>query len=1510
MNTKIILFLILLLSSFAIWGACPSVRSNVAGTQEYCVKNAVNFCTSPICDCAVTNSTSDPYLCPGTTYACGISQTDFDAIYDSNSDKEVRTEFYCDKACADFETKAECVGSVAYCAVGTRLCNDANCAHLDRSSCSIGSNKLDLSTEPMFSIGTAQPNIIFNLDDSYSMTYEVMPDANAHYLFPQTMASSDIYFEDLSSLDTWVVPSVEDVYSIQMRSSSQNSMYYNPAIDYEPWVVSDGVNVTPYRSASDTVSGKTIFDDNGNVLVPDDGGEVCAPFNPAKLAAGCLVLNRVVGAPSGSIMYSGPSSTFSSTKTQYFYPAVYYVFDTSNTGCNATKTDVIGCYDEYIIAPQELNSADVDFSAALDTNAMYTTVYDGGNGIEENLTSKDTIGPALDEYKKVIFTTTPLSTYAVKGRSYDAEMQNFANWFTYHRSRLLATRGAAATAFSELSTSNRVGLSTLNSSVALSDATVDTDSSIIQEPRKFFGSNRTDFYAKLFEVDALSSGANLAKSTDAIGYFFNYPTANSKYDVGPWATTPLESDAETIDEAETCRRSFHVMVSDAGSDAATTVTSSNSSQTTLKAIADYYFDTDLQDDGSVDENIANNLDPVDLDGNGSATGYGEDPNEHQHLVNTMIAIGEGGSITIPSLGDTIDSDSFDSSATSVGDMFNAALESGGLFYSVGNSDELLDAIRGALKATILSTSSASSGASVALNSGALFNGSVLFQALFDASDWSGALYAFLIDPDTGALPSTPSAVFTVPSEITTGRNIASYGLDGADGVGVTFDLVTSSAIDLDGKYLDVAGTETLISAIESDTSLDDKVVAWLRGDTSIDGTAYGSNVFRDRTDSSNFIANKSPLGDIVYSAPVYIGQPYSNSVLGDDYLTFRQNNCILSDPNCVDSNGGLVSSSYTPRRELVLAGANDGMLHIFEIATTTDDTTGEVSISTSEEIAAYLPKAVIEEGNLAGTFGLASSAYEHKYFVDGTVDIGSAYFDSAWHVVVVGGLGGGGKGIYALDITDTDTSLDSDDSNGIIGDLPGNVMWEYTAATPIEPSGGSYGHTDTADEDLGYTYSRPVIAKLPTDQWVVIFGNGYNAEDSDGDASLYVLDLETGKRLFKFNTGVGFAEAPIDAEFGKQVDYPNGLSSPAIVDFNNDGRTDSVYAGDLYGNLWRFDFICNNTSCSSVTLQSANYDSVSGDDVPAPIFQAGIFTSGSEQVQPITTKPQITNHPERLGGYMVYFGTGKYIENSDRDSTHYTFDDTQTFYGIWDRSLTDDTVGNDTYIAFGRDYLLEQKILLETEITEKYEYKDDLGNVITVIGDTFDYRITTDNKMTWHEDETSLPSTDPSVSEYLGWYMDLVNTDTVANPSGLTFGERQITDPIVRNGRVIFTTTIPDGDLCGSSDSGWLMELDAANGGYLPVTPFDTNGDGAFGSADYYTYDPNPGVVDPTKVAVAGRKSTVGILPTPGILSDYSDAATNKEYKYMSGSDGVIETVSENAGNINYGRQSWRQLFR
>ncbi len=325
-------------------------------------------------------------------------------------------------------------------------------------------------------------------------------------------------------------------------------------------------------------------------------------------------------------------------------------------------------------------------------------------------------------------------------------------------------------------------------------------------------------------------------------------------------------------------------------------------------------------------------------------------------------------------------------------------------------------------------------------------------------------------------------------------------------------------------------------------------------------------------------------------------------------------------------------------------------------------------------------------------------------------------------------------------------------------------------------------------------------------------------------------------RLYILDLATGNVLKEINTGVGS-AGNPNGMGTPLPVDTNADRITDALYAGDLHGKLWKVDMTDANPGEWGLLTDDSG--------APSPLFSAH---DENGNPQPITGRPEAGHHPEH--GVMVYFGTGKLFENGDQ------FDDApQTLYGIWDMDLPVPPGDRDAV-------LLQQEILGET-----------LGHFG---GEDLTFRVTTGETIDW--------------SVHWGWYMDL--TDVGA----LGAGERVVSNPVLRNGRIIFATVVPNADPCGSGGTSWLIELDAITGGRVTEPPFDLNEDNEFDADDMVEYGGDK--LPPSGIKIADQ------LTTPVIVEVDRDV----EVKHLGGASTAISTVRERAGGGAVRRHSWRQL--
>ncbi|MEI6267313.1 MAG: PilC/PilY family type IV pilus protein [Methylococcaceae bacterium] len=720
------------------------------------------------------------------------------------------------------------------------------------------------------------------------------------------------------------------------------------------------------------------------------------------------------------------------------------------------------------------------------------------------------------------------------------------------------------------------------------------------------------------------------------------------------------------------------------------------------------------------------------------------------------------------------------------------------FYAT-NPSQLAAALNAAFANVVAASASASA---VAANSTRLDTGTQVYQAKFRSTDWSGQLQAYSANTSTGALmPTWEASALIVPAAYG-GRNIWTYNPSAVAGLrGVPF-LWANLTKDTDTPAPVPFSQQHYLNNLNGvvDTAMGILRLDWLRGGDAKEQKNGGS--FRNRTNL---------LGDIVNSDPVYVGnEDYGYSSLDSSYSAF------------VDS-----KISRTP---MLYVGANDGMLHGFNASRTG-----------GQEVFAYIPNVVFPELSKL-TSPTYNAANNHQYYVDGMSAAGDVNFGGAWHTLLAGttGAGGdtinnlGGRAVFALDVTNPNAF-------GASG-----ALWEFTSANKPDgtPNTSTFPGTLHPDGgDLGYTLAQPSVVRMQDGHWAVIVANGYNSDY--GHAVLFVLDASTGVVWQKIDVG-------------NCLGNPNGLSSPIAVDTNNDLGVDTVYAGDLCGNLWKFDL---SGAAGSWPVPSS------------PFFVACTTTTCSAtDRQPITGKPNVgpvgvAGSDQNGVGLMVYFGAGKYFEIGDNIVG--TSPQVQTFYGLWDKGTA----------ITNRASLTVQTI--------------DFEGIATTIGGattTKPIRVVSKNTVCYADTNTA-------GCRRFGWALNLLK------PVNIAEGERVVSFPLVRRGLVIFATVIPSPDPCESGGKSRLMELDALSGGEFGGAAFDITGDGVVNASDFV-------MIAGVKHSVSGIDLAIGITKTPAIV-----ASSTVDYKYLSGSTAVMGIVVDTGGGGGSGgfvgsgaRRSWQQL--
>ncbi len=406
------------------------------------------------------------------------------------------------------------------------------------------------------------------------------------------------------------------------------------------------------------------------------------------------------------------------------------------------------------------------------------------------------------------------------------------------------------------------------------------------------------------------------------------------------------------------------------------------------------------------------------------------------------------------------------------------------------------------------------------------------------------------------------------------------------------------------------GTLGSAASIAGDGRGEDRL-NFIRGDRTKEQRNGGTGAtFRNR---------KSRQGDIVNSAIWYAGAP-SNGHAASSYQAFAGN--------------------YRTRLPMLYVGGNDGMLHGF-------------SAEDGSEKIAYVPHGVLQ--NLAKLTDRVDPVYTHQYYVDGSpftgdVDIGTS--TPQWRTYLAGTLGAGGRGYFVLDVTQPGPARNTSAVSNAFTEVnaPNLVVLDKTAAAVNDAVPPARPADPNADPDIGHILGTPVVSesnqqralqitRTNDNRWALILGNGYNSLNERPVLLIQYLD---GIKELKTIPAVATTSAEA---------VGNGLSTPQFLDVNSDGAPDFVYAGDLRGNLWKFDISSANATNWGVAF-SGN-----------PLFTANYSAAaGNSSRQPITVPPVL--RPNRtVGGLMVAFGTGQSLTEEDRSERS-----VQSVYSILDNT--------------------------------------------------------------------------------------------------------------------------------------------------------------------------------------------------------------------------------------------------
>jgi len=592
-----------------------------------------------------------------------------------------------------------------------------------------------------------------------------------------------------------------------------------------------------------------------------------------------------------------------------------------------------------------------------------------------------------------------------------------------------------------------------------------------------------------------------------------------------------------------------------------------------------------------------------------------------------------------------------------------------------------------------STGASSRVTSLAVSVASTRGESSLFLATYEPVRWTGTVTAFSVGAGTDRA-SSAGLWGTVPASGATAARPVSTAtfLD-------SIEFVPADRVVLSAVAGSAAGVTSKGISWSWDSLTADQKNALNTLDGQVDG--FGSQRLaylrgdrtREGASGGGFRSRASRQGDIVNSKVWHLAGMPGSGYSANGYAAFK--------------------SRLSPRDAMLYVGANDGMLHGF-------------SAATGQEKIAYVPR-----GTVVHLPSLTSPRYMHRYFVDGSPFAADIHVDGSWKTWLAGFSGLGGTGYFVLDVTDPSAFNATNASRLVVLD-----------------------QTGTTDVDIGHITSDPVrehdspaltrqISQLNDKRWALIMGNGYNSANETAVLLIQYLD---GARELKKIIAVNATSSGSTSG--------NGLSAPRLIDLNGDNIPDVAYAGDLLGNLWKFDL-----SSGDATAWATAFDGV-------PLYVAE-STGSPRKSQPVTSAPVWLAHPQ--GGVMVVFGTGRNLTDSDRTNLS-----TQTIYGVYDDTVVSRDAGKVNLrpksgaITGGRGALVQQHIAPAPTATGA------AGPVWTI---------------------SSRPVTYTGASPKRGWYLDL--------PAG----ERVLGNPGWFEGLLVDVPSIVP-----ATGKTWLTTLNAING--------------------------------------------------------------------------------------------------
>jgi type IV pilus assembly protein PilY1 len=1289
---------------------------------------------------------------------------------------------------------------------------------------------------PLFYRADALPraNVMLTLDDSGSMTYQYLPerpftlngqtvsfptDAKV-FLNPMELPRNRFTY-DGGWADTFYVTAAPTSslstdklrIQMQMRSPQVNGIYYNPDVRYTPWIASDG---TPYANADVTHAWLDPAYLKPGTTPPDPTtNSEWVDLTKTITASVRWYCSTTVGAP-------GYVNSDCGEKTLSFNPGLLYLL---TPGADPNQTSSY---------------------TAIDLNAISADTKDANVSHSSKRTDCNVSGNSVTCTK-------------------DQELQNFANWFVYYRSRLLTAQGAIPEAFMSMSDNLRIGWGTIHQGITFTNG-VPSDTLDLKSQYYPDGIvSGTSYPSPIVQQSVrILSDTHKTKLTDWMRSLRTYggtPSKDALYEVGqyfsrsdrygPWATAPSLGLPEDPTKQLGCRRNYNILVTD-GYYLASTRTMANVDDTAVtrpankpqapvytpsapfqddnaNTLADFamkFWVTDLRSDlasnGDITPITVTPTAPTDPKQTKLAE-IKSDPATWRHLSQFMIGFGVSGDIVTRDEATNDDllwqlsnckstKKCWPTSVNEIDDLWHAAINSRGRYFTVSQGDQLKSALVSALTTT---TAPIAKVGGVATASKQLIAGNIKYVPEYQPGAWSGNVRAKMLDAYGSVTTEVWDAANRMPTP--TDRNIYVWDTQSQSASPFTYTGMSSRSKGLLG---------TLAS---------DSLVNFLRGANNAAWTQFRTRAPAALDNSVAGAPSRAVLPDFVNSPPLFVqrsdGLDYGRLETDQSGTKYSQ---YLTDKN-------------TRTTGTLFVGSNGGMLHAFN--------TGD-PLSTSptqgREVFAFVPETGL--ANLANTASrnYGSIANYHQYFVDGPLAESDAYFKARgqnaaqWNNVVVGTMGAGGRAVFAL-------SLNRLDSNALDGT---NIQWESTGI---------------AYPDMGYITSTPQVGVLPNGHWYVFVGNG--VDSTNGTAALLMIDIETGVvQAVQTDTSI----------------TGNGLGGVTLV-LDGQKQVIGAYAGDVKGNLWRFEW-----NGSAVTT---GYSA-------SPLFKAG-------STQPITAAPMVVKHPDF--GSVVVFNTGRLLYADDSSDTS-----KQSVYGIWDKNPI---AVNAPTTAFTPPVITSANLQTQTISNPRDVQRTTTANGITTT-QTRTYYAVSANEVYWqgHRDSTGNMTTQPQS----GWKLDLEFADSAATGAALDYPKAIYTPGKVAGALALINTVKPASseESCNGENKGkgFSIILDPVTGGKSPYMTLDTNGDHQFTStdlADTAAFSSEAGgetIIEKNVTITVPATGVPGLGQTPGSGTDTTTTATDTSIQ-STDSDQTLRTTCEVTKSCGSGtspavkRRVWRQLL-